>query len=92
MLQFCSDVLSGRHRRRRKEDEPLPRGKPSSPLPNASSNTRPGPQFDLEPNAFPPLPGLSEVPATGTNAAKTVAMPDSSASSVEPSQSHWENR
>ncbi|KAE8748750.1 hypothetical protein FOCC_FOCC004553 [Frankliniella occidentalis] len=74
-------------RRRRKEDETLPsRGKPSSPLPSQSSNTRPGPQFDLEPNAFPPLPGLSDVPATGTNAAKTVAAPDSSVTSLEPSQ------
>ena len=87
------EPLPPRHRRRRKEDEPPPsRGKPSSPLPNTSSNTRPGPQFDLEPNAFPPLPGLSDAPATGTSAVKAVAVPDSSVSSVEPSQSHWENR
>lgn len=80
-------------RRRRKEDDPpVTRGKPSSPLPASTSNTRPGPQFDLEANAFPPLPGLSEAPAAGTNAAKTVATPDNTVSSVEPSQSHWENR
>ncbi|XP_034231991.1 la-related protein 4 isoform X2 [Thrips palmi] len=82
-------------RRRKEEDPPAARGKPSSPLPASTSNTRPGPQFDLEANAFPPLPGfppLSEAPAAGTNAAKTVAAPDSIVSSVEPSQSHWENR
>lgn len=78
-------------RRRRKEDEvPQSRGKPTSPLPTLPSNNRPGPQFDLEPNAFPPLPGLADAVASGLNSTKTVAAPDSSASSLE--QSHFENR
>lgn len=53
-----------------------------------------GPQFDLEADAFPPLPGLeATAPAPPPIPVAKVAPIETVAPMVEPSsQSHWENR
>lgn len=81
-------------RRRRKDDENRVSGSPG-PIPVAPSLPR-GPQFDLEADAFPPLPGLEVAAPQPSPAPLAKAVPveiQTTTTPVEPtSQSHWENR
>ena len=66
----------------------------SSPQPlSGAGSSRTGPQFDLEPNAFPPLPGMDSAAASAATA-KASATPEASTHlpDASPAQSHWENR
>ncbi|XP_075230106.1 la-related protein 4B isoform X5 [Lycorma delicatula] len=94
-----------RHRRRRKDDEVRPGG---SPVPVGREVELPrGPQFDLEADAFPPLPGLEvsasappppahtlvkAVPVEAAPVDVTSSISNNSNNSIAVSQSHWENR
>uniref|UniRef100_A0A1B6DNY4 HTH La-type RNA-binding domain-containing protein n=1 Tax=Clastoptera arizonana TaxID=38151 RepID=A0A1B6DNY4_9HEMI len=80
-------------RRRKPQDDSRISSSPG-PLPTAPNSAR-GPQFDLEADAFPPLPGLeaaAPAPPPPIPVAK-VAPIEAVVPAAEPSsQSHWENR
>ncbi|XP_054274575.1 la-related protein 4-like [Macrosteles quadrilineatus] len=73
-------------RRRRKEDESRVSSSPG-PMPAAATSPR-GAQFDLEDDAFPPLPASAPPPAP---TAPVEPQPDTTTTTTQ-SQSHRENR
>jgi hypothetical protein len=81
-----------RLRRRRKEDDPRApsgsvRAMANSPQPvvtPAASIVQPGPKFDLEATAFPPLPGLDQESSTKAPAPEQIE--------TTASPSPWESR
>lgn len=80
-------------RRRRKEDEVRVSSSPGPTATTVAATPCRGPQFDLEDDAFPPLPGL-EAPAPAPPPVPTSSQepPAEPSLPVPTSQSHRENR